>query len=372
MDKNEIFLPPSNGDQNYQDTLEQLDQFVDSLNAQGLPNNQAQDHPSPFGFHEYKNGPALNVEASDFEPWDIGQSFSANDFTEAALSPQGLPPVERSVSIGGASGHNNSYQYSSPQVHPLLSTSMNRRSNSVSNQGRSYSSQFGTSLNNLISPASTYDGLLDSPYGSYQGGSFTDSYLKSPINSPSHKSIGSPASIGTHMNPKNALSKESKLSRRRELHNAVERRRRDLIKEKIKELGTLIPPSLLNNFTKSKNNPNKEIKANKSTILTKSIEYIGYLREISGNQDERLSLLRQRIDELSPGTTSEPQNYQPPAQPVPQIKRTQSPEYDESYSTPDVRSSEEPKPDFQDFKVEDPEAFFQELLKEPAGQTWMT
>ncbi|OBA18813.1 uncharacterized protein OGAPODRAFT_81316 [Ogataea polymorpha] len=28
MDKNEIFLPPSNGDQNYQDTLEQLDQFA--------------------------------------------------------------------------------------------------------------------------------------------------------------------------------------------------------------------------------------------------------------------------------------------------------------------------------------------------------
>lgn len=165
-------------------------------------------------------------------------------------------------------------------------------SNTISNTlGKSYGSQLGTSLNNLISPSSTYDSYLDSPYGSLNDD-------RSPLNSPSFKSIGSPSSAGAHLNPKSALSKESKLSRRRELHNAVERRRRDLIKEKIKELGTLIPPTMLFDCCKNKASTKDTTKANKNMILVKSVEYIIYLREILASQDDRLEELQQKIDNL--------------------------------------------------------------------------
>ena len=156
--------------------------------------------------------------------------------------------------------------------------------------GRSYGSHLGTSLNNLISPSSTYDGYLDSPYGS-----FNDDSLKSPMNSPSFKGMTSPSS--SHVNSKSALSKESKLSRRRELHNAVERRRRDLIKEKIKELGTLIPPTLLYDNVKCKN-PNKEIKANKNIILIKTVDYIQFLQKILEAQEKKLAELEDEIEKL--------------------------------------------------------------------------
>ncbi|KAH3663654.1 hypothetical protein OGAPHI_005055 [Ogataea philodendri] len=362
MDRNGIMPPPVKNDDDYQTSLDQLDHFVDSLTVQEYGTNEHNENNniSPLGFEDHKAPPVLTVDTSDIGAWPEDPSLSVNELSETALSPQGYNGRDRSESVGGTSVHN--YTYPSPQVYPAMSTSMNQRSSSISNQGRSYGSQFGTSFNNLISPSSTYDGFLDSPYGSYQGASFTDSYLKSPMNSPSFKAIGSPASVGSHMNPKNALSKEGKLNRRRELHNAVERRRRDLIKEKIKELGTLIPPSLLNNFTKSKNNPNKEIKANKSTILTESIDYIGYLKEISQSQDKKLNMLRQRIAELS----SEP----PSGQDVQQSHAPIADELKESFTVSDPAL--EAKDDFQDFKVEDPEAFFQELLKGPNNQSWMT
>ncbi|GMG38538.1 unnamed protein product [Ambrosiozyma monospora] len=240
----------------------------------------------------------------------------------------GLGHHKASASISGpigqqpisTTGFNPSYF--SPSIKP---TPIQQRAGSVGavNFSKSYGGQgqLGTSLTNIVSPASTYDGLLDSPYGSYTGNSLTDSYLKSPMNSPSFKTIGSPASFtgtgttpggSSHVNPKNALSKENKLSRRRELHNAVERRRRDLIKEKIKELSSLIPPPLLND---PKNNGGKngstagqkEIKVNKSVTLTKGVEYIGYLKQILLEQDERLLLLQSKIDELD-NLPNEPTN----------------------------------------------------------------
>ncbi|ODV85970.1 hypothetical protein CANARDRAFT_28029 [[Candida] arabinofermentans NRRL YB-2248] len=259
--------------------------------------------------------PTFNIDSVDDFGTNINGSninmnnnanFNLDDFQDTrVMSPQAIPSTtaaERSLSIGGMNSINFNSAYASPQVKASISTSIsNQRSGSISNQGgRSYSSQLGTSLNNLISPTSTYDGYLDSPYGSNQSGSFNDSYLRSPINSPSFKSIGSPASVGSHLNPKNSYAKESKLNRRRELHNAVERRRRDLIKEKIKELGTLIPPTLLYDLTKLKNsNAAKDVKANKSTILTRCVEYIAHLQDISDSQDSRLAELEAKIQELS-------------------------------------------------------------------------
>lgn len=69
-----------------------------------------------------------------------------------------------------------------------------------------------------------------------------------------------------------------KKRRRRESHNAVERRRRDNINERINELATLLPDR-------------DATKANKGTILRKSVDHIRILHE-------KLNQYQQRVQEL--------------------------------------------------------------------------
>lgn len=68
-----------------------------------------------------------------------------------------------------------------------------------------------------------------------------------------------------------------KRRRRRESHNAVERRRRDNINEKIQELSTLLPDCLVD----STNKPNKGV------ILRKSVDYIRQLQQLVQQQGHR-------------------------------------------------------------------------------------
>lgn len=89
------------------------------------------------------------------------------------------------------------------------------------------------------------------------------------------------------------LTTEEKLRRKRDFHNAVERRRRELIKQKIKELGNLVPPSLLCFDAKG-----KQIKPNKGIILSKTVDYINFLLNVLEAQDKRKSQLLTKIDEL--------------------------------------------------------------------------
>lgn len=113
------------------------------------------------------------------------------------------------------------------------------------------------------------------------------------------------------------LSKEEKMKRRREFHNAVERRRRDLIKEKIKELGVLVPPLMLSpqlcamQVLSQLTNPEitemvlqakvKETKPNKATILNKLVEYINHLKYVLEQQERERARLQQQVDALSQG-----------------------------------------------------------------------
>lgn len=89
------------------------------------------------------------------------------------------------------------------------------------------------------------------------------------------------------------LTSEEKLRRKREFHNAVERRRRELIKQKIKELGQLVPPSLLNY-----DDLGKQIKPNKGIILDRTVEYLQYLAEILEIQARKKKALLAKIKEL--------------------------------------------------------------------------
>ncbi|KAF8001079.1 hypothetical protein HF325_004868 [Metschnikowia pulcherrima] len=117
-------------------------------------------------------------------------------------------------------------------------------------------------------------------------------------------------------NPKQ-LTLEEKAKRRREFHNAVERRRRDLIKEKIKVLGFLVPPLLLTPQVcavqailkqPSLNTKEmkellasirvKEAKPNKAFILQTSVDYIRHLQYVLEQQSARKQELEDAISKL--------------------------------------------------------------------------
>jgi hypothetical protein len=68
-----------------------------------------------------------------------------------------------------------------------------------------------------------------------------------------------------------------KRRRRRESHNAVERRRRDHINEKIQELSTLLPE-----FAGDAQN-----KPNKGTVLKRSVDYLRHMQVFATKQMER-------------------------------------------------------------------------------------
>ncbi|KAJ1728541.1 hypothetical protein LPJ72_005418 [Coemansia sp. Benny D160-2] len=84
---------------------------------------------------------------------------------------------------------------------------------------------------------------------------------------------------------KSALQVYEKRRRRRESHNAVERRRRDNINDRIQELFTLLPETMID----------QNAKPNKGMILKKSVEYIRQLQHMLQNQNSRLHELESGI-----------------------------------------------------------------------------
>lgn len=91
--------------------------------------------------------------------------------------------------------------------------------------------------------------------------------------------------------------------RRRESHNAVERRRRDNINEKIQELATLVPDSLLYNAdgtttTAQASILTKDGKPNKGTILSRSVDYIRHLQIVIDDQNRKELEMQDMIQSL--------------------------------------------------------------------------
>ncbi|CAG8722775.1 14741_t:CDS:2, partial [Racocetra persica] len=79
---------------------------------------------------------------------------------------------------------------------------------------------------------------------------------------------------------------------RREVHNAVERRRRDNINEKIQELCALIPDNFL--YRSSTDKPNKGV------ILRKVVEYIKHLQQLIGEQQSHNIVLENTVMDMKP------------------------------------------------------------------------
>lgn len=79
-----------------------------------------------------------------------------------------------------------------------------------------------------------------------------------------------------------------KRRKRRESHNAVERRRRDHINEKIQELSALLPE-----FAGDAQN-----KPNKGTILKRSVDYLKHIHAFAARQMERTRELESVLGRL--------------------------------------------------------------------------
>ncbi|ORY36137.1 hypothetical protein BCR33DRAFT_635682, partial [Rhizoclosmatium globosum] len=80
---------------------------------------------------------------------------------------------------------------------------------------------------------------------------------------------------------KNSLDTNEKRARRRASHNAVERRRRDIINEKIHELSQLLPDHHLLPADAQ----------NKGSILRRSVDHMRGVQALAGRQAERITEL---------------------------------------------------------------------------------
>ncbi|KOH00752.1 Rtg3p [Saccharomyces eubayanus] len=183
-----------------------------------------------------------------------------------------------------------------------LSSSLSSSINSDMMTPHTYSSSFSYNPQTLgpASVSSTYSPKVRSPSSSFRAGSFlSSSFRHGSINTPRTRHTSISSNMTENMGPGSipkvlaGLTSDEKLRRKREFHNAVERRRRELIKQKIKELGQLVPPSLLNY-----DDLGKQVKPNKGIILDRTVEYLQYLAEILEIQSRKKKALLNKIKEL--------------------------------------------------------------------------
>lgn len=141
-------------------------------------------------------------------------------------------------------------------------------------------------------------------------GSLGDNYSMSPPPKPSPIKLQNKLATGGHLKAQSLDEKQQQMilaerrRRRRESHNAVERRRRDNLNERIQELATLVPDSLLyqvDNLQSPSSHQTtftKDGKPNKGTILAKSVEYIRHLQGVIDDQNRREMELQDMIQAL--------------------------------------------------------------------------
>lgn len=272
---NPLYFSPSNRNANY-NTLNSIaeDSLSSSFNNAFSPSASRNDSVSipfqnPNTIEDYNGGVDINAG-----------SYLSPQFNSQYMSPSNN--IDNSIdTLKSPSFNSGSYLNSPPKYQNTRRDNSGAISNSIPSN---------ISKNKIVSPPP-----LDNNLGTSLPGAM---HNQPPVST-------------------KQLSKEEKLKRRREFHNAVERRRRDLIKERIKDLGFLVPPSLLNpqlcavqNLQRNSQLNSREIndllasikvketKPNKSTILNKSVDYIIHLKYVLEQQDKSQLELAQQIEEI--------------------------------------------------------------------------
>ncbi|KAG7665240.1 RTG3 [[Candida] subhashii] len=301
---------PLSPQQQYTGTSNTLDEIMSPPNN-GYDNSTT---TSTFLNPQYFSPP---TRGGGYNPLNsIAEGELASSFNDNTFSPQ----YSRKGSISGYNPQPNapdllSGSYLSPQYNPPYTSPPNYNNDTYLNSPPQSHSQYLPRINmsSSIPVKAEYWNALSPPP--------QQAILSSSVPSSSTGGVPtSPSGISRESVPTKQLSKEEKLKRRREFHNAVERRRRDLIKERIKELGVIVPPSLLNpqlcavqtlqrksgsgnmnagDLTDLINNIKvKETKPNKSTILNRAVDYIEHLNYVLNQQDKTRSELQARIEML--------------------------------------------------------------------------
>lgn len=235
-----------------------------------------------------------NIPASFMDEYLLPSNRSGSNMNNQQIDPINLDETTRNL-------------FDEPMFNQHISMSQTT-DDLASNFTEDFVSSLGTSIrSDLMTPVSSFQ---PQPLNSFDSHSFTQmsSSLRSPSTSyrgtsqlsssvRSNRGTQGPASSSLASTPKDmnssSLTQDEKIRRRREFHNAVERRRRELIKAKIKELGTLVPPSLLH-F----DDYGKKVKPNKGTILKRTIEYMECLRQVLEIQDKKKEELKKKMSEL--------------------------------------------------------------------------
>lgn len=281
------FIQSNNGDTNNNSNTQKINNSTANSNNNNTDNNAG----ITISYHRNSIGNANNL--SDmlnnqyFSPNVRNQSLK---LSSAAAIPTNLHENNIPRNIGGPTSmninnsfsNNNNNALSPPPVqNGYFGTNIPR--NRVPLSPSSYSESFDQ-YGSLNSPAATAISIGNGPSSvntsNVGGGNSLTPMIRSPSNN-------------VHSLPKQPLSKEEKLRRRREFHNAVERKRRDHIKDRIKDLSKLVPPLML-----LYDENGKEIKPNKATTLSKTVDYVNSLHTVIERQVQRREAIIQKINEL--------------------------------------------------------------------------
>lgn len=268
-----------------------------------------------------------------FSPPTRGSNFnSLNPIAEGNYTPSNsrhgsisIPYDNNDIGRGGNVGSIGGYLSPSNYMSPLTNVnSLNEiRSPPYNPSGQNLAQQANLYLNSppefQISNVNSNSNSNSNANANSNANINIPNSNSSTNNNSANPLIGVTKQLGTSPNTSSSkqLTKEEKLKRRREFHNAVERRRRDLIKERIKDLGILVPSSLLNPQLSAvqalqrnsqynsreindiiSNVKAKETKPNKSTILNKSVDYVEHLEYVLKMQKKAREDLEWKISQI--------------------------------------------------------------------------
>ncbi|PVU95586.1 hypothetical protein BB561_001728 [Smittium simulii] len=186
------------------------------------------------------------------------------------LSAQNQPRIENQIPNLAQNQHSNQAQ--------SLHMDMGQENIQGAGQVRGYRNEnfYITDSNQMYSENQSQSRINDHVGNNYDQRNVVNNEQMHYLNGPSNFAFG--GQFGPHslqlmglmgsessgLNQKAAISILEKKQRRRESHNAVERRRRDNINDRIQELYTLLPESM----------KDAAIKPNKGLILNLAVEYI--------------------------------------------------------------------------------------------------
>ncbi|KAG2183484.1 hypothetical protein INT43_006490 [Umbelopsis isabellina] len=279
--------------------LEDMD-FADTVNP-----SMVSPHSTTSPLHEFDDFNDYNVTGSSTNPSSFSTHGMKSPLRQAHLSGAelfGESPANSVNSYGVGDGQDMHYQEPTMSGSPQVSVPIDMRKASgnfghpLATNGQYPMYIPGSSFEkqpHLAMSAPANIGYGGRPFGSYSNGSafgsqLPGSSLRMHAEDASDMAGSFEDDYATQLNLQGVMEKRR---RRRESHNAVERRRRDNINDRIHELGTLLPDMENDNINKP----------NKGYILRKSVEQIKALQTEVTEYSQRVKDLESMLEQYRSG-----------------------------------------------------------------------